>query len=52
MGQIAKACGHFSVNEIVIYSNDRKQHMQNLVGDTNTTTTEFFVKNLEYIETP
>eukprot|EP00347_Sterkiella_histriomuscorum_P015809 403355602 len=52
VGQIAKACGHFGVNEIIVYSNDRQQHMKNLVGDTRTTTTEFFVKNLEYIETP
>lgn len=26
--------------------------MKNLPGDSFTTTTEFFVKNLEYIETP
>jgi predicted SPOUT superfamily RNA methylase MTH1 len=50
VGQIAKACGLFQVNEIIVYSNDRTQHMKNLSSDISTT--EFFVRNLEYIETP
>ena len=50
MGQIAKACGLFQVNEIIVYSNDRTQHMKNMASDISTT--EFFVRNLEYIETP
>jgi len=38
------------VDEIIVFSNDRSQVMKNLDG--TTTTTEFFVKNLEYVETP
>ena len=50
VGQIAKSCGLFKVNEIIVYSNDRTHRMKNMSSEI--TTTEFFVRNLEYIETP
>ena len=50
VGQIAHACALYQVNEIIVYSNDRTQKMKNVGSDI--TTTEFFVRNLEYIETP
>jgi hypothetical protein len=50
VGQIARACGIFKVNEVIVLSNDRTQRMKNMSGEI--TTTEFFVRNLEYIETP
>ena len=40
----------FCFNEIVIVSCDRKDKMDNMMQDV--TTTDFFVQNLEYLETP
>lgn len=42
----------FPVNEVIVFSNDRTNLMKNVPGGENLTTTEFFVKNLEYQETP
>jgi len=50
VSQIAKAAAIYSFNEIVIVSCDRHSKMQSMKQDV--TTTEFFVKNLEYLETP
>lgn len=50
VGQIAKAATIFGVNEIVILSDDKQQQMKGMMQDL--TTTEFFVQNLEYLETP
>ena len=50
VGQIAKACGLFKVNEIIVLSNDKTHRMKNMSSEISTT--EFFVRNLEYIETP
>jgi predicted SPOUT superfamily RNA methylase MTH1 len=49
VGQIAKAASLFCFNEVVILSCDRQQRMKMMA---ELTTTEFFVKNLEYLETP
>lgn len=49
VGQIAKAAALFCFNEIVILSCDRQSKMKMMA---DLTTTEFFVKNLEYLETP
>jgi len=49
VGQIAKAATLFCFNEIVILSCDKTQRMK-MMADLSTT--EFFVKNLEYLETP
>ena len=50
VGQVAKAATLFCVNEIVIVSDDKSQQMKGIMQDL--TTTEFFVQNLEYLETP
>lgn len=50
VGQIAKAATIFQVNEIVVLSNDKSKQMKGMMQDL--TTTEFFVQNLEYLETP
>ena len=50
VGQVAKAATLFCVNEIVIVSDDKSQQMKGILQDL--TTTEFFVQNLEYLETP
>lgn len=49
VGQIAKAASIFGFNEIVVLSNDKHSKMKMMA---DLTTTEFFVKNLEYLETP
>ena len=49
VGQIAKAATIFSIQEIVIISDDKSQQMKMM---QDLTTTEFFVTNLEYLETP
>jgi hypothetical protein len=49
VGQIAKAAALFCFNEIVILSCDKQSKMKMMA---DLTTTEFFVKNLEYLETP
>lgn len=46
---MAKAAATFNFNEIVVVSNDKTAQMK-LKQDL--TTTEFFVQNLEYSETP
>jgi len=50
VSQIAKAATIFSVNEIVVISDDKNAQMKNMMQDL--TTTEFCVQNLEYLETP
>jgi len=50
VSQIAKAAATFCFNEIVIVSCDRNFKMQTMKQDV--TTTDFFVQNLEYLETP
>ena len=50
MSQISKAAATFCFNEIVIVSCDKKNKMDSMKQDV--TTTEFFVQNLEYLETP
>ena len=50
VGQIAKAATIFKINEIVVLSDDRQKQMKGMMQDL--TTTEFFVQNLEYLETP
>lgn len=49
VGQIAKAAAIFGINEIVILSCDKTKQMKMM---QDLTTTEFFVQNLEYLETP
>ena len=49
VGQIAKAAAWFCLNEIVILSCDKQSKMKMMA---DLTTTEFFVKNLEYLATP
>jgi methyltransferase len=50
VSQIAKAAALYRFNEIVIVSCDKKSKMANMTADVSTT--EFFVQNLEYSETP
>lgn len=50
VSQISKAAATFCFNEIVIVSCDKHSKMQQMKQDV--TTTEFFVANLEYLETP
>ncbi len=50
VGQIAKAAAILQVNEIIVLSNDKTQARRQ--HNTQESTTEFFVKNLEYLETP
>ena len=50
VSQIAKAAATFCFSEIVIVSCDKHSRMQEIKQDV--TTTEFFVANLEYLETP
>ncbi len=49
VGQIAKAACLFCFTEIVVLSCDKSSQMKMMA---DLTTTEFFVKNLEYLETP
>jgi high-affinity Fe2+/Pb2+ permease len=49
VGQIAKAATIFSIQEIVIISDDKSKQMKMM---QDLTTTEFFVQNLEYLESP
>jgi len=49
VGQIAKAATMFNFDEVVILSCDQTTQMKMM---TDLTTTEFFVQNLEYAETP
>ena len=49
VGQIAKAACLFCFTEIVVLSCDKTSQMKMMA---DLTTTEFFVKNLEYLETP
>lgn len=49
VGQIAKAAAIFGFNEVVILSCDKTKQMKMM---QDLTTTEFFVQNLEYLETP
>ena len=50
VGQVAKAATLFGINEIIIISDDKQAQMKGMMQDL--TTTEFFVQNLEYLETP
>ena len=50
VSQIAKAAATFCFNEIVIVSCDKHNRMSTMKQEV--TTTEFFVQNLEYVETP
>lgn len=49
VGQIAKAAVIFNFNEVVIVSADKTKQMKMM---QDLTTTDFFVQNLEYLETP
>jgi methyltransferase len=49
VGQIAKAATMFNFDEVVVLSCDQTTQMKMM---TDLTTTEFFVQNLEYAETP
>lgn len=49
VGQIAKAAAMFCFNEVVIVSCDKTKQMKMM---QDLTTTEFFVQNMEYLETP